>query len=381
MQFAKILEHDAFKSMLIKMAATGQVPHAQLFVGPVGSANLALALAFATYLNCNARTETDACGSCSSCATMLALTHPDLLLVFPRKATTAASETHSDNPYLEIFRNCLKENPFLTLQEWAVAMYYDGKQCQVSRKEANKIIQQLSLKPFIGPYKIVLIWLPEYLHHTAANALLKTLEEPPANSVFLLVGSNSEKILPTIRSRTQQHTIPPFSEEAIEKLLRYRYNDLDGHRYKEIAFLAEGNLSKAFQLVEQSVEDNFERFSDWMRSCYRSDFIKLMTQSEAFYKLPADAQKSFFSYALQLIRATLLDKLDYPLIQMHLTTEATFTQNLGLKVTVTQLKKIIAQLVAGYYYLERNANGKMVYANASIQIVTIFDVAVQRTGK
>ena len=370
MQFAEIPEHHAFKSTLISMAVTGKVPHAQLFVGPAGSANLALALAFATYLNCSSRLEADACGSCFSCASMAQFTHPDLQLVFPKKASSAVSETKS--AYLETFRNCLKEHPFLTIEEWSSAMQYDSKQCQISRQDASKIIQQLSLKPFIGPYKMVCIWLPEYLHHTAANALLKTLEEPPVDTVFLLVSSNSDKILPTIRSRTQQHTIPPCSEEAIQQVLRNTYRDLDVNRYKEIAFLAEGNLCKAFQLIEQGIEDHFERFSHWMRSCYSGDLIKVVARSEAFYKLPADAQKNFLTYALQLTRVTLLGKLDDSLLQIDLTTEATFSKKFGLNVTIDQLKEIIAQLTQAYYYLERNANAKMVYTHLSIQIVHIF---------
>lgn len=370
MQFAEIPEHHAFKNTLIRMAVTGKVAHAQLFVGPAGSANLALALAFATYLNCSCRQEADACGSCFSCATMAQFTHPDLQLVFPKKASSAVSETQS--AYLETFRNGLKKNPFLTLEEWVSAMHYDSKQCQISRKDASKIIQQLSLKPFIGPYKIVCIWLPEYLHHTAANALLKTLEEPPVDTVFLLVSSNRDKILSTIRSRSQQHTIPPCSGEAIQQVLRNKYRDLDLHRCKEIAFLAQGNLSKAFQLIDQDVEGNFEHFSHWMRSCYSGDLIKLVAQSETFYKLSVDTQKSFFTYALQLTRVTLLSKLACPLLPIHLTAEVAFSKKFGLNVTMNQLKKIITQLAQAYSYLERNANAKIVYAHASIQIANIF---------
>ncbi|MGI2299487.1 ATP-binding protein [Candidatus Cardinium hertigii] len=372
MQFAKIPDHYAFKNALIRMVATDKVAHAQLFIGPTGSANLALALAFATYLNCSSSKETDSCGNCFSCASMGKLTHPDLQLVFPKKTSSAILEPKSDGNYLEIFRNLVKKNPFLTLEEWATAMHFDRKQCQISKKEVGKIIQQLSLKPFMGPYKVVCIWLPEYLHHTAANALLKTLEEPPPYTVFLLIGCNSEKILPTIRSRAQYHVIPPFSEEAIEQIFRNIYSDLDGHRCKEIAFLAQGNLSKAFQLVEQNLEENFDYFSQWIRCCYSGNLIKLVAQSEIFYKLSIEAQKNFFTYALQMSRATLLGKFNDPLFQMGLPAEATFIKKFGLNVTINQLKEIITQLMQAYYYVERNGNAKMVYLHMSIQITNVF---------
>ncbi|MGI2299004.1 ATP-binding protein [Candidatus Cardinium hertigii] len=372
MQFAKIPDHDAFKNALIRVAATHKVAHAQLFLGPTGSANLALALAFATYLNCSSPNQTDACGNCFSCASMEKLTHPDLQLVFPKKTSSAIFDPQSDKNYLETFRNLLKKNPFLTLEEWISAMHFDRKQCQISKKEVGKIIQQLSLKPFMGPYKIVCIWLPEYLHHTAANALLKTLEEPPPCTVFLLIGSNSEKILPTIKSRVQQHAIPLFSEEAIEQMLRNSYSDLDGHRCKEIAFLAQGNLSKAFQLIEQSVGENFDYFSQWIRCCYSGNLIKLVAQSEVFYKLSIEAQKNFFTYALQMSRATLLGKFNDSLFQIGLPAEATFVKKLGLNVTINQLKEIITELMQAYYYVERNGNAKMVYLHMSIQIINVF---------
>ncbi|AXI23988.1 delta subunit [Cardinium endosymbiont of Sogatella furcifera] len=370
MQFAEIPEHHVFKNTLINMALTGRVAHAQLFVGPVGSANLALALAFATYLNCSSRQEADACGRCFSCINMAQFTHPDVQLVFPKKSSGAVLEAPS--AYLEAFRNCLKENPFLTLEEWSSAMHYDGNQCQISRRDASSINQQLSLKPFIGPYKIVCIWLPEYLHHTAANALLKTLEEPPVDTVFLLVSSNSDQVISTIRSRSQQHTIPPCSEAAIQQLLCSKHKALDADRCKAIACLAEGNLYKAFQLVEQDVEAHFEQFSHWMRSCYRGDLIKLVGYSEAFYKLSSDAQKAFFAYALQLIRVILLAKLGYPLLHIQPTGEATFCKKFGLTVTIHQLKEMVTQLMQAYYYLERNGHAKMVYTHLSTQIVHIF---------
>lgn len=372
MQFAEIPEHDALKKGLSRTVHMAKVAHAQLFVGAVGSANLVLALAFATYLNCTTPKDGDACGSCTSCASMAQLTHPDLQLVFPRKSGNTATENQTDAKDFDVFRNCLKQNPFLTIEDWTAATDYDSKQCQITRKDANKIIQRLSLKAFIGQYKVVLIWLPECLNNAAANALLKTLEEPPPYTVFLLVSFDSEKILPTIKSRTQQHNIPPFSDEAIQQMVQSKYSDLAIHQYREIAFLAEGNVHKAFQLVERTTTDNFEQFSNWMRSCYSNSFAKLIMQSELFHKLPTDAQKAFLSYALQMLRVTLLTKLNYTPTQKPPSTEADFSEKFGRNVSVDQLKNIITLLTKTYYYLERNANAKMVYANLSIQIAKIF---------
>ncbi|WP_339043851.1 DNA polymerase III subunit delta [Cardinium endosymbiont of Tipula unca] len=374
MRFAEIPEHDALKNGLSRAIHMDKVAHAQLFVGSVGSANLALALAFATYLNCTTTPKDgDACGSCAACTSMAQLTHPDLQLVFPRKSGSTTSENQADTKDLDAFRNCLKHNPFLTIEDWTAATDYDSKQCQITRKDANKILQRLSLKAFIGKYKVVLLWLPECLNNAAANALLKTLEEPPPYTVFLLVSFDSEKILPTIQSRTQQHNIPPFSDEAIQQMVQRKYSDLDVHQYREIAFLAEGNAHKAFQLVKQTTTDNFEGFSNWMRNCYSNSFAKLIIQSEVFHKLSTDAQKAFLSYALQMLRVTLLTQLHYTPAQKLPNAEADFSEKFGQNVDVHQLKNIIALLTKSYGYLERNANAKMVYANLSIQIAKIFN--------
>ncbi|TDG95621.1 ATP-binding protein [Cardinium endosymbiont of Culicoides punctatus] len=374
MRFTDIPEHYALKNNLSRTVNINKVAHAQLFVGPVGSANLALALAFATYLNCTTHRDGDACGSCPSCTSMAQLTHPDLQLIFPRKSLSSIYDNQSESKCLDIFRNCLRDNPFLTIQDWSAATDYDSKQCQITKKDASNIIQRLSLKAFIGQYKIVLMWLPEYLNHTAANALLKTLEEPPLRTVFLLVSFDSEKILPTIKSRTQQHHIPLFSEEAIQQILRDKYSNLDINQYREIAFLAAGDVHKAFQLIEQPITDHFERFSNWMRNCYSNSFSKLIMQSEAFHKLSTDVQKAFFTYTLQMLRVTLLNNLNHTHYQEISNTEAVFIKKFSQNVSVNQIKNIIYLILENYNYLERNANAKMIYTHLSIQIVDVFNV-------
>lgn len=369
MQFAEIQGCFPLKNILLNAVSSNRVAHAQLFIGDSGSANLMWALAFATYLNCTSRSKENSCGSCFSCTAMEQLIHPDFQLLFPRQAD-AGSEVKD----LNIFRNCVSQNSFLTLAEWATAASYDSGQLQIIKKDTTAILKRLSWKSFCGRYKIVLIWLPEYFNHVAANALLKTLEEPPEHTVFLLVSCHSEQILPTIRSRVQLYYIPPFSTEAIERYLHKKYADLEYNLCKKIAFLAEGNVSKALQLIQQTTPDHnhFEQFSNWLRSCYRGDYTKLVMQSEIFHKLSSPIQKSFFSYALQLIRITLLNKVNPTVVYTNLTHEDKFSKQFGLNVTIDQLKSITLLFNRAYYCLERNANVKMIYIYTSLQIVNLF---------
>ncbi|MDD9139793.1 MAG: hypothetical protein NQ127_02575 [Candidatus Cardinium sp.] len=368
MLFSEILEHNEFKNALIRHVALGRVGHAYLLVGPPGSANLALAWAFATYLNCTFPIEGDSCGNCFSCKSMAQWAHPDLQLLFPRKATGTQTEAEAQT----IFKNYLRQHPFLTLEEW-LAVLEQGSG-QITKQDVHAITQRIAIQAFIGPYKIICIWLPECLNNAAANALLKTLEEPPARTVFLLVSCASEKIIPTIRSRSQQYYIPPFSKEAIEQLLRKQYTALDAHRYGAIAFLAEGDASKAFQLAEQAAPAHFDDFSNWMRHCYRGNFTKLIKQSESFHKLPIEEQKDFLRYALQLLRMTVLGKCNPTVSDTTLANESEFSKNFGMHVTRSQLQLLIHLLNQAYAHLERYAHAKMMFANLSIQIATLLKV-------
>ncbi|MBX9890383.1 MAG: hypothetical protein K2X94_03885 [Amoebophilaceae bacterium] len=373
MQFAAIPGHDGFKKLLLRTASTKKVAHAQLFSGPVGAPTLAFALAFATYLNCIDPTSDDACGRCLSCTSMQQLTHPDLQLVFPSKSSVSnkTAAASFDVKAIALFRERLQKNPFMTLEEWARMSDYDSKQSQITRNEATKIIQRLSLKAVVGPYKVVIIWLPECLNPAAANALLKTLEEPSAATVFLLASVDSQKILPTIRSRTQQHQVALFAEAAIQQLLRDRYVAIPDSRLAEIAFLAQGDVSKAFQLAEEGEGNHFEWFSQWMRNCYKANYVALMAESETFHQRSMDGQKMALTYALQLLRMTLLSKF-HPPLAVASPMEVAFSQKFGLTVTFAQLKQMIALLGSAYAALARNGNGKMVYLHTSIQAAGVF---------
>lgn len=357
---------DELKEALIQSVLVKRVAHAQCFQGASGSAVLPLALAFATYLNCMEPLRDDACGRCFSCTSMEKLIHPDLQLVFPNKSSIQEGQ----ETYKSLFRSSLRESSFLTLEEWASVIGSENKQCQITRQDIVISIQNISLKTAIGKYKVVLIWLPEYLNHVAANTLLKTLEEPPLGTIFLLVSHNLEKVLPTIRSRVQQYNIPPFTSTAICKLLQSKFPNENPLKIKEVALFSQGDYHKAIQFMEKATEPHFDQFCDWMRSCYSQNFIQIIKQAELFQKQEKDSQKAFFVYALQLIRLILLNKfLEKKTFSQQI---STFIEKFKQVITVEQIKHIIVLFDQGYNNLEQNANAKMVYTYISIQIVNLF---------
>src|SRR5210317_1449692 len=205
MKLSEIPGLNSIKEKLLRTIESGKVAHAQMFSGPEGSANMALALAYATLLNCTDKTNRDACGECPSCQKINKFIHPDLHFVFPVSA--AKNKTGKDvisDSFIAEWRSFLAQNPYGGAMEWSQEFGGENKQLNISREESRNILKKLTLKSFEGEYKVMLIWLAEYMHPAAANALLKLLEEPPEKTVFLLVTYDSEQIIGTILSRVQQ---------------------------------------------------------------------------------------------------------------------------------------------------------------------------------
>jgi DNA polymerase III subunit delta' len=372
MYFAAIQGYEAIKRHLIHVVQTHQVPHAQLFWGPEGNAGLSLALAFITYLNCQNRLKDDACGQCTSCLRMQKLIHPDVRFVFPTGATKQiASKDAVSTNFLKTWRTFISECPYGDASDWSRYLDNEKKQLSISKEEAREIIQAVGLKAFEGKYKVVLIWLPECFHIAAANALLKVLEEPPPHTLFLLVSVHLDKVLDTIRSRTQQIHIPAFTDKALSSMLAQRYS-LDRRQLAQIILLADGDLNKAFKLVENRTEDYFGHFKNWMRSCYTHNFTQLVAQADAFQEMPKADQRNFLTYSLHILREALV--LCFTQVELTRATdeEQEFTQKLRQSLTHQQIKEWIIWLNRAHDCIERNVNSRILYLNLSLSIARTF---------
>ena len=219
MHFRDIPGLEETKRLLTGAVRQGHVAHALLFAGSEGGGALPLALAFAAYLNCLAPTETDSCGSCSNCVKIHKHIHPDVQYVFPVTTTKSVTKEPVSQKFMAEWRAFLQEEPYGSLNAWLQHMGAENKQGNISREESRQLIRVLSLKAFEAPFKVIILWLPELLHATSANALLKILEEPPAQTVFLLVSNDSDRLLPTISSRLQRIQVRPFSEDELSAYL------------------------------------------------------------------------------------------------------------------------------------------------------------------
>ena len=368
MQFSQITGHQETKKLLVSSVQQNHVAHAQLFLGQEGSANLALALAYATYINCESKLPDDSCGTCGSCVKMNKLVHPDFNFVMP--VTSTKNVTGKDvlsQKFLPEWREFVLASPYQGLNEWMQFIGAENKQGNISREESRQLVRLVSLKAFEGDYKVVLIWLPELMHTTAANALLKLLEEPPAKTLFLLVSQSAEKLLATITSRTQIVQVRNFSDDEVKAYLHENYQTDEQAAY-QIAQLAEGSLNAATKLVTEVSSDYFVFFQDWMRNCYSYKFSEVVDMSEEFQKLGRENQKNFLLYALNLFRKVTLYGVDAALVPFMPPAEQSFIQNFSKVITQQNAGQLAEELNEAHYHIERNANPKMVFVDSSISI-------------
>lgn len=372
MLFSEIYGLADVKETLIKSVNSNHVAHAQMFAGKKGSANLALALAYATYINCEDKQAEDSCGQCASCVKMAKHIHPDVQYVYPNYKKSGKEADAHKALLQKSWREFLIDSPYRTEHDWSQTIAAENKQCIISVDDGRGIKQFLSLKAFEAEYKIVIIWMPEKMNGSAANAILKNLEEPPAKTLFLLVTNDVEQNITTIISRCQTVIIPSFSDDELGMYLSNKML-LPDNEVEQLVLLADGNLHEAIRLHEKGTEEGLEEeFKEWMRLCYGVQFEKLVHKADAFSKISKDSQKMLFQVGLNMMRNILLTHGDVSDLVRAKEEDKVFVQKFSSVVTVQKVEDIVPLLNEAYFLLERNVNPKMLYLDLSFSITKIF---------
>lgn len=361
MRFEAVLGHEATKRSILQMNANDRMPHAILLLGAAGSGKLALATALAQYILCEQKTPSDACGQCRSCVKAAKYIHPDLHFSFP----TVGSKATSDQ-YLAQWRTLLQEDAYPTVFNWLQRIGAENKQGNITKEECLNIVKKINLKAFEGTHKVLVMWMPEYLGNEG-NRLLKLIEEPPANTIFILVAERQEQILNTILSRCQLIKVHPLSDEAIQQGLMQRA--VPEEQALEIARLVNGNFAEALQLVAEDVNNNAPLFLDWMRKCYKGNGAELVEWVGSFAGMGREQQKFFLQYGLHFMRELLVFSVTQDLTRLRLSKNEKKTVNNLIKIVgVKQIDKITMLLDELIFGVERNANPKVLFLDASLQI-------------
>lgn len=371
MQFKDVIGQTAVKQRLIQSVKENHVSHAQLFLGPAGSGKLPLALAYAQYILCPNRTETDSCGVCPTCQKMQKLVHPDLHFVVPTAATKKIKSNPESDLFMEEWREYVIENQgYVDTSSWYTFLDVENKQGYMSVRDAASLLRKLSMKSYEGEYKIAIIWMAEKMRTDTANKLLKLLEEPPEKTVFLLIAEDGEELLATIKSRTALVKIPSIELHEIETALKVRLgcNDKQAH---DAAMISEGNWITACHSVQDLEEHKFffTTFQQWMRLCFRAAYSELIDFSTNIKTLGREKQKELLDYGLRIIRNSLLFNNNLAEIVMLPEDEKVFNSKFAPFVNPANLAQIAELFEEAMRQIERNGNAQIIFTDVSFKMV------------
>ena len=283
--------------------------------------------------------------------------------------TKKAGEKPTSSDYITEWREFVKQYPYGNVYDWLQMIGAENKQGNITAEECNDIMRKLSLKSFEAGHKILLLWMPEYLGKEG-NKLLKLIEEPPANTLFILVAENEEQILPTILSRCQLVKIPLLENEEVEQALITRANTAPDTA-RQIAAITEGNYREALHLLQHADEDWQSLLGDWLKFIIRRMLQDQVKWTDEISKLGREKQKQFLRYfnhmLEQAIRIKVLgaDNIALP------ANEKDFAQRLNKIASVSQMQAMIEELDNASYYIERNANGKILFQALTIKLFHI----------
>lgn len=372
MKFSQIPSHDNVKRQLREMVADRRIPHALLLHGPAGIGKFMLARTFSQYLHCQHPTpEGEPCGECPSCRQHESFNHVDSLYVFPVVKTDKLKAPISDD-YMGEFKEFVAASPFMDFERWTG--YFDKKNAQpvIYVSESEALEQRLAVTTTVSRYKTVVIWLPEKMNEQTANKLLKLIEEPFEDTVFILVSDNASAILPTIYSRCRPIEMKRLSDETIASYLTSRLA-IDPQDALSIAHIAAGDMNAALRSMDATSVSRmfFDYFVRLMRLAYQRDVKGLKEWSSEIAALGREQEIKFYDYARRLIRENFVYNFHVPELLYLNRDEAAFSKNFARFITEKNAEKIITEMDRAATDIAGNANGKIVNFDFAIKMIIL----------
>ncbi len=373
MLFSDIIGQGDIKNKLIKTVKEQRISHAQMFLGDEGYGSLALALAYARFISCTGRGETDSCGICSSCRKYSKLEHPDLHFVLPVVKLKGSDKDPVSDDFISLWRETLIESPYIHPYHWYEKIGVDNKQGAINKNESQEILRKLSLKTFESAYKIMIIWRPEKMNVTAANKLLKLLEEPYPDTLFILVTVDTSQMLPTVISRSQIIRIPPIDNQSMEKALRKITGIQDGSKTDDIVRLSVGNYIKALSFIRENEQSEFffNHFVKLMRICYAADLAELAMWVDNTASLGRERQKHFLKYSTGMIRENFMLNVKANDIVYLSDKEREFSSKFSRFINSRNVVPVADEIKKASIHIENNAYGKTVLFDMGLKLAKL----------
>jgi DNA polymerase-3 subunit delta' len=372
MQFIDVVGQNELKKRLIHEVNQNRISHAQLFLGKMGYGGLPLALAFVQYLFCKDKNQEDSCGVCDNCRRISTFQHPDIHFTFP----TVQALSKFSSTFLSQWREQLLENPYFDLNDWLRRIDDKERKPIIGAEESLEIIKKMNLKAFEGGYKVYIVWMAEEMNPFSGNKLLKIIEEPPPNSLFILLAENIEMLLPTILSRTQTMKIPRLSSDEVGEYLR-KSQGLSNLDLSSLTTRSEGNIIKARGLINtlDHQSDHRESFIKLMRCCYKKDVLAMMDWSDELSNQGKEQLKLFLLYSLEMCRQSILRNYVGEHLNNVSKEEKAFLDNFARFVTGNNINLFLSLFSDAHYHIDRNANSKIELTHLCFQIMRFIHVA------
>lgn len=357
MRFSEITGHKEIIESLKNLADSNKLPHAFLFSGISGIGKMRTARAFAQYIHCKNPQDGDSCGKCPSCLQHQKYNNPDLHFVYPIVKKEGALISKD---MIEEWREMLEEYSYMPPERWNELIKAGNSQPAIYVNESEEIVSRASLSAFQENYKIFIIWLPEKMRLEAANKLLKIIEEPFEDTIFILVSNNDSKILPTIQSRTQRYNFKPLSEKELQDLLLK--TGVSENMAADAARISEGSLQKADEIAchpDELIEFS-DLFKEIMRAAYALKAKSLKEYSETAAGFGREKLLRFLAYCGRMIRENYIYNYNIPSLVLMTKEESDFSSRFAPFIHDGNVEQLAEELARASQDIERNGNSKIV---------------------
>ena len=370
MTFNEVIGQNEVRSRLVQMVDEGRLPHALMLCGPSGVGKKALAIAF----GCHLLSLNSPSGQGEESAMLKKLEHPDLHFTYPTIKLPSMGSDHMpvSDDFAHEWHELVMRGPYFSMDDWLTAMGAENQQAIITAGESDDLVRKLSLKSSQGGYKVSIVWLPERMNIACANKLLKLIEEPPQQTVFIMVCEEPDKLLETIRSRVQRIDVKRVPVETIEQALVQR-RSIDPQQAHRLARLANGSWMKALQELQVGTENEqfLSLFIELMRLAYQRKVREMRKWSETMAAFGREKQKRFLDFFLRMVRENFMYNFGQSDLCYMSQDEENFARNFARFINEANVILLYELANRCIRDIGQNANAKIVFFDFSLQVAVL----------
>ena len=375
MTFNEVIGQEEVRERLLQMTREGRLPHALMLCGPQGVGKKALAISFACYLLSQKDPKNlQGLQDVKESPMLQKLEHPDLHFTYPTIKLPSMSSDHKpvSDDFAREWHELVMQGPYFSMDEWMTAMGGENQQAIITAGESDELVRKLSLKSSQGGYKVSLVWLPERMNTECANKILKLLEEPPSQTVFIMVSEEPDRLLETIRSRVQRIDVKRIADYDVHKALVEK-RGLTEDMAQRITRMANGNWLKALQMLSADSENELflDMFQSLMRLAYQRKVKDLKAWSEHMATMGRERQKRFLEYFLRLVRENFMYNFRQPDLCYMTQREEDFARNFARFINEANVLPITDLANVAIRDIGQNANAKIVFFDFALQMIVL----------